>query len=89
MGRRIGTNAFNSTYCKNCGHILTRKWLTVNDEEKHLLGVREKYAIVHQINDSWDCPDGSGLNPHSDDIMPVTLTDLPKRKPKTVFMGRF
>jgi hypothetical protein len=69
-------NAFNSDVCKNCNRGLTTKYLTITDEERKR-GIHTKYARVHEANGLWECPNGSGLNPHSDDIMPVLLlTDI-------------
>ena len=61
--------------CPNCNLGLTRKYLQLEPGELQR-GVQEKFQIVHWENGEWECPDGSGLNPLSDPIMPVSFITL-------------
>lgn len=72
----IGTNAFNSTHCKNCGGQLTDKELEVTDEDRRLYSVHRRFQRVHVTNREWNCPNETGLNPHSDEFMPVTFVTV-------------
>ena len=60
--------------CDNCGDGLTKLYMSLTPSEFRR-GVQEKFQIVHLTNLEWECPDGSGLNPLSDPIMPVFIVD--------------